>query len=96
MIFLLFFYAWGEPVFVFVMMVLIVINWFIGRAIGSFDDIKKKSFFIIGIICDLGILGYYKYAGFMVSIINGVFDQEMLPVLQIIAGPIVKYREINK
>lgn len=66
----LFFYAWGEPVLVLVMIVSIVINWGIGRAIGASEGKKKKLILVLGIVCDLGILGYYKYAAFFVRWIN--------------------------
>ena len=71
----LIFYAWGEPYLVLLMMFSIVINWLIGKLIGSNDGSGKKLFLIIGVVLDLGILGYYKYAGFAVSILNVIMGK---------------------
>lgn len=138
----LFFYAWGEPHLVILMMVSIVINWIVGRLIEeqARGQFRKKLILSLGIICNLGILVYYKYSGFFLSIINKflgkdvfVIPQIALPIgisfftfqaisyivdvyrgdtqsspklvnvalyisffPQLIAGPIVKYREIDK
>lgn len=136
----LIFYAWGEPYQVLLMIFSIVINWLMGKLIGSNDGSKKKMFLIIGIALDLGTLGYYKYAGFLVSILNDIMGKEIISMSQIalpigisfftfqaisyiadvykgdteaspklvnvalyisffpqlIAGPIVKYRDINR
>ncbi len=135
----LIFYAWGEPVYVLLMLLSIAINYAMGRLIDRFET-KKKLFLVIGIIADLGLLGYFKYAGFFVETINGITGNEILPnpnvVLpigisfftfqamsymidvyrgetecsknivnvalyisffpQLIAGPIVKYKDINE
>ena len=40
----LFFYAWGEPKFVIVMIASIIINWFFGLLISK-NEITKKSVF---------------------------------------------------
>ena len=134
------FYAWGEPYLVFLMILSVILNWGIGIALGKTEGHIRKLFLIIGILCDLGILGYYKYAGFFAKTINTIIGQDFIPVLeialpigisfytfqalsyvvdvyrgetdaskslvnvalyisffpQLIAGPIVKYRDINK
>ena len=78
----LFFYAWGEPLLVLVMILSIVVNWAAARGIFLHPK-KKKLFLIIGIVVNLGILGYYKYAGFLVSILNRAAGRELFPVPQI-------------
>ena len=45
----LFFYAWGEPVYVFVMMLSIVINYFCGLKIGVEDEHKRKRALFWGV-----------------------------------------------
>lgn len=136
----LFFYAWGEPVFVLLMILSIILNWLVGILIAKTKGKKRNIILTVGIICNLSLLGYYKYAGFAVSILNRVAHHEVLPIPQIalpigisfftfqaisyivdvyrkdtecsfnlinvalyisffpqlIAGPIVKYRDINK
>lgn len=79
----LIFYAWGEPYLVFLMMASIIINWSVGKVIGRTSGNVKKVVLAAGILCNLGILGYYKYAGFFVSTLNKVCGQEFLPVPEI-------------
>ncbi len=60
----LFFYAWGEPVYVLVMILSIVVNYLCGLKIGVEDEAKRKQALIIGIVINLGLLGIFKYSGF--------------------------------
>lgn len=60
----LFFYAWGEPVYVFVMMLSIVINYFCGLKIGVEDEHKRKRALFWGVFVNLALLGVFKYTGF--------------------------------
>ena len=136
----LFFYAWGEPILVVLMIFTILVNWLLGKVIIKQTGVKKKAALAAAVVIDIGILGYYKYFGFLLSIINSIVGQEMIedpgirlpigisfftfqavsyiidvyrgdveesPKLinmalyisffpQLIAGPIVKYKEINK
>ena len=135
----LFFYAWGEPVNVLLMLFTIVLNWLVGIGIGRFSAHKGKIL-AAGVVLDIAILGYFKYANFFVSTVNSLAGGEVitppgiaLPIgisfftfqaisyivdvyrgdtepadnlinvalyiayfPQLIAGPIVKYKEINK
>ena len=68
----LIFYAWGEPIYVLLMLASIVINWVIGRMIDRLSGKKRGLALFVGVVCDLGILGYYKYAAFFVSMIASV------------------------
>lgn len=78
----LLFYAWGEPVYVFLMVASIAINYFVSMGIAWFDsdEKKKKGWLILGIIINLGILFVFKYAGFAVSNINFFLPGNELPV----------------
>ena len=62
----LFFYAWGEPSYVVVMLISIVLNWIAGILVDKSraQNIKKL---ILGIFCvlDIGILVFFKYAAFI-------------------------------
>ena len=57
------FYAWGEPVYVFLMLASVVINFFIGRSIDNLDK-HRKAMLALGVACNLCVLGIFKYAGF--------------------------------
>ena len=60
-------------------MVSIVMNYGIGKAIDKNTGTNRKIFLALGVSCDLLILGYYKYAGFLVASINGIAGKELLP-----------------
>lgn len=67
-VFSLLFYAWGEPVYVFLMLGAVVVNWIAGLGI-ALCHIRKKSngakvWLWIGVIIDIAILGSFKYLGF--------------------------------
>ena len=64
----LFFYAWGEPVFVFLMMLSIVLNFAIGLAIDKNESHRKrKAWLTAAIIFDVLVIFVFKYLGFAVS-----------------------------
>ena len=70
----LFFYAWGEPIYVVLMMISILFNYYIGKDLGRK---KSKGTLIFGVIVNLLILGYFKYAGFLVDTINNFAGTEI-------------------
>ena len=134
----LFFYAWGEPVYIFLMLTSIVINWSMGLLLECSK--YKKFFLVVSVIANLAILGYFKYANLFIRTINRVIGTEVISGLnvalpvgisfftfqamsyiidlyrgeykaqknilhlalyisffpQLIAGPIVRYRDINQ
>lgn len=71
----LLFYAYGEPVYVFLMMLVIIIHYFSGILLKkhSREDSKKKLIVFLTICIDILILGYFKYANFIVDNINTIF-----------------------
>ena len=73
----LFFYAWGEPIYVFLMMFSIVFNWFFGLLIEKYKK-YKKTMIAICIIGNIIILGYFKYYNFLVSSLNKVIGKDHL------------------
>lgn len=65
----LLFYAYGEPVYVFLMLGSVVVNYLIARGIDAAKD-HKKAILAVGVAANLGALGVFKYAGFLVENIN--------------------------
>lgn len=133
----LFFYAWGEPKYILLMLCSIVINWLCGLLIEEYG--RRKIFLIAAVALNLGILGYFKYFNFLVQMVGDISKKEFgvfevpLPIgisfftfqalsyvvdlyrnqykaqrniiklalyisffPQLIAGPIVKYKDINE
>lgn len=149
LIFSLLFYAWGEPKYIVLMLVSIVINYIFGLLIAKYApkgrgenkkrDKRQIAVLVISILTNLALLGHFKYANFFVDSINNVFGANFnigaiaLPIgisfytfqimsyiidlyrgeikvqknlfklalyisffPQLIAGPIVKYHDIDK
>jgi len=73
----LFFYAWGEPKYVLIMILSIIINYtfglFIHKSISTQKKILAKILLILAVACNLGILFYFKYLDFSINTINRVF-----------------------
>ena len=71
----LFFYAWGEPKYVFLMMGSIVVNWFMGLMISKKRDKQKQSKLIVAldVTFNLGVLFVFKYLTFTGNIIDSLF-----------------------
>lgn len=132
------FYAWGEPVFVFLMIASIMVTWLFGLSIGKKQD-KAKRILTGAIIYHVAILFVFKYSGFVAQqaglllfhkdVETGIelpigisfFTFQMMSYLfdvywgktavqksifklalyvllfpQLIAGPIVRYNQIEK
>lgn len=80
-LFSLVFYAWGEPVYVLLMIASILLNYLVGLGMERFPG-RKKGLLILALIFNLGAIGYFKYAGFFLSSLNSLFSLH-LPALQI-------------
>ena len=135
----LIFYAWGEPKNIILMLLSVIINYFLAIQIGKVEGTKKKILLIIDIIVNIAIIGFFKYANFIINNINAILNtnirnvQVALPIgisfytfqilsyvidvyrgnvkvqksiiklctyialfPQLIAGPIVRYEDIEK
>lgn len=68
----LFFYAWGEPVYVFLMIGTILANWFFGLLVDVFHDKKMavRMIMVLMVLANIGTLGWFKYSEFTVLQIN--------------------------
>ncbi len=75
----LFFYAWGEPVYVILMILSIVFNYFCGLDIKAREDDPRraKSAVIFAIAVNLLILGFFKYFGFLMETVNAVLSADI-------------------
>lgn len=137
----LFFYGWGEPVYLLLMLVTILLNFLCGAWVAALQKKGKKAgaAVAVAVAANLLILGYFKYAGFLLrsfqSVLpglgEGVLPEIVLPIgisfyifqslsyvidvyrhdapvqknlltfgtyvalfPQLIAGPIVRYRDV--
>ncbi len=79
------FYSWGEPMLVLLMLVSILINYTAGVLLGARRQRKgvAKFIFITAIVLNLGLLGFFKYVGFIGETLNFVLPFLNLPILQV-------------
>lgn len=136
----LLFYAWGEPVYVLLMLFSIISDYFHGQMIEKYRGRKRaKAFLVSSVVINLLVLCFFKYADFLIRTVN-VLTGMSVPLLnlplpvgisfytfqtmsytidvyrgeakvqkslldfgvfvtmfpQLIAGPVVKYRDVEK
>ena len=65
----LFFYGWGEPKIVFLMLLTILVSYISGIFMEK-DSKNKKVYMSLALVFCLGSLGYFKYADFFIGSIN--------------------------
>ena len=70
------FYAWGEPIYILIMLFSTFFDYFNGLLIDKYRDNKKitKSVLINSLVINLGILCFFKYYGFIVTNINNLLN----------------------
>lgn len=80
-LFSLVFYAWGEPVYLFLMIGLILINYLLARGMRT-DRPRavRKGLLLLSLICSLGAIGFFKYTDFLLSAINSLSGLSISPV----------------
>ena len=72
----LFFYAWGAPKFIFVVILSIITTFYLVRTINNSSNIKKRRILLfIGVLINIGLLAYFKYANFFVENVNFLFSK---------------------
>ena len=64
------FYAWGEPVYVFLMLAVAALNWGFGLLLGKK---RSKGLLALCVALNLASLVVFKYAGFLVENCNALF-----------------------
>jgi alginate O-acetyltransferase complex protein AlgI len=82
LLFSLLFYAWGEPVYVLLMMGSILVNFLIGRLMGSAGapgqrENRRKVWLIVGITANLVLLCIMKYMDLLIRGVNLIFGSEL-------------------
>lgn len=102
----LIFYAWGGPKFLLILLAMTAICWGGGILIDRTDELKIRRMILIGtIVLMLAILGYFKYTGFFLGILQGItgfpkaIPQIILPIgisfytFQLLSYVVDVYRE---
>lgn len=75
LVFSLIFYAWGEPKYVLLLMFMAFASWACALGVDKADTAgKKKLWVIVATVIDIGLIGYFKYAGLICSIFGTIPD----------------------
>lgn len=72
LIFSLLFYGYGEPIYVLLMILSIIVNYFI--VLWMDKSSKSKKWLIIDLVFNLGLLFFFKYTNFFLDNINNLFN----------------------
>ena len=78
----LIFYAYGEPVYIILMLASVLANWVFGMQIGkrTLEDPLRKPLMVCAVAFNLAMLGVFKYAGFVVGTLNALLPFALPPV----------------
>lgn len=77
----LLFYAWGESLYVLLMLATALVNYLCGLAVDRFQD--RKLWLVLAVVLNIGALAWFKYANFLVDSLNVVLSGSGLPPLQL-------------
>ena len=76
--FSLIFYAWGEPVYIFLMLATAAVNYVCAVLIGKYQGKRgDTAATVFAVVYDLLMLGIFKYSGFIVENINALFSSSI-------------------
>lgn len=80
-LFSLLFYAWGEPIYILIMIFSTIVDYFHGMLIYKYkqcDNNKKSRLILISsIFINLSLLAFFKYSDFFISSVNTIFGSNL-------------------
>ena len=83
LIFSLVFYAWGEPKYVLLLMFMAFASWACALGVERTEDRRgKRLWVLLAAVVDIGLIGYFKYAGLICGIFGAVRSEEHTSELQ--------------
>lgn len=72
------FYAYGEPRYIFIMLLSIFMNYVLGLLVDKYREEKIVKFILaLTVILNLSIIGYYKYSNFLIENMNTIFNLDI-------------------
>ncbi len=81
----LFFYAWGEPIYIVLMIGSVIMNYLMALLIAGKG--KSKLWILLCIVLNIGMLFVFKYANFFVGNVNSILGVSlMIPVIRLPIG----------
>ncbi len=81
LVFSLIFYAWGEPVYIGLLVFMTFADWLIARLIDKAEEkTTQKALLITACVINLGLIGVFKYTGFLLTNVKEIFGiPEVIP-----------------
>lgn len=78
----LFFYAWASLLYLPLISGSILVNYSLGRVIAPNTHLRpdRKTLLILGIVANVALLGYFKYANFFIANTNALFAADIKPL----------------
>ena len=75
----LFFYAWGEPVYIILMLLSILMNYYCGLDIDGKRENPQfaRRSLVFGVLANVAVLAFFKYYGLVMETVNGVFPVDI-------------------
>ena len=84
LLFSLVFYAFGEPVYIAILVLMSLFCWLFSRLIDtSRSDSEKKLWLAAAVAVCIGAIGYFKYIGFAVESLNDIIGKDLIAVPQV-------------
>lgn len=82
LLFSLIFYAWGEPVYIFLMLFAAAVDYVNGRLMERYGTTKgKRRFFLVcSVGINLSVLAFFKYADFLIQTVNHLLGSSFEPL----------------
>ncbi len=82
LVFSLLFYAWGEPVYILLLLFATLVDYCSGRLMTRFGTTagRRRIFLIISVGINLSVLAFFKYADFLIGTVNGIFHTSIEPL----------------
>lgn len=80
----LFFYAWGEPIYILLMTVSIAMNWILALLMErSMSQSVRQLLLVLACIANVLVIGFFKYEGFLAQNINTLANLDLIPDLEL-------------
>ncbi len=84
LLFSLVFYAFGEPVYIAILVLMALFCWLFSRLIDtSRSQNEKKLWLAAAVAVCIGAIGYFKYIGFAVESFNALIGKDLIAVPQV-------------
>ena len=82
------FYAWGEPFYLGLLLLFIVMNWWLGLRLERAAPPLARALLVLGVGANLLLLGGFKYTGFLLAQLDALLGAAGLPTVPVPAIPL--------